>query len=1275
MPWSDLTKEQQKFLKTYLKSSTWDFIGGKGKAKVNKTTVAEFEKFEKLDQAYLALVVQIPQDYDERTSIEAEALAAYDHRTDGDFDDAATVMTGVLSRTRKTVTDLTDAAGVLRASAKPVIVGLNKVDSDEIDRLHAKMMQRLVPAIPTRAEFLAAQSDEVALGVAADRIRLATIARRKKSRLDFEGVFATVKPALETASKFDGGPFRRAPQGKELTSAIAAASKLLNDAELAAKSDDEAAHLDLATKLTDWNKTATQIETLATKAKAAFRGALSKGYDAIKKSIAADIATKVDMYAADDQLALKQVTDVLTISKNAVESALSGTDPVEQLRMYDELGKIKEKMAEFDRLQDAARDNRVKATLKADGVVGAQAEGIVKLRKAAPKVLQAVGNTINKTNKVLGKVEVTTQLIADRTKLRDDELKKYQDLGQEIKGLETQVKAISDKIKQDTDSHFAVQIKEVEAIAARVQELKGDTTTAAVKEVEKLMAQAQDVDKEMSAWALKEKEKQKTVLDTLAKSTAEAKKKRAKAGDDYNAQGKFIAAAETKKRLLDAVAFGPLAPDRAKPLDEASLLKLTELYDKNWELADHTASVVGTAKNPASVIEAAETVNARVGNSFGNKKWSAERAKSYGNNLVTMSGGLPPELVQGLGTYLDGGNHTKDAPEVNRGATFAELAKNRTASVGKAMVKSDGSLDLDGALQGVMDVAFHPRSIINQQPALVTHMFETVEYFKKSTTAQDKIKAVTLPTDKGALALLAKGSGLDETAITQDTARQEVVNAMLTPVYQGDIGSCFATVGVVKLRKTDPDRALDLYSEIATKGTFTPKNPDPSKKMDPIPAVQNLPKDDNPLIRSLEFSIATAAALDADSGQKTDNTQRTAAAVQKLEAKIKPKKWKTVSAKLKAAVPDGFTLLYNSEFEIKDSGDGSSTKGGYELISKASGKGVNTEADYVKEVTKIVLAQISADDMASKVTVATITDFVKSREFLDSMKVDGKMPWELGSGGRSTEATKVLNGTKVKNDDFLPKSTAAEDVSTRTRNIMQNMLGAFDGSTEEMAGLEAGGKHGFNALPQDPSLAPLKQGGKAKFAENLDRELVKKGADLKNTDIPAERAAYMVEKQLRSLSANAKGAEKKALDDAILAHRPTTALKPAALKAFIETATADYVKEVAKAQADTWKAEEKVKNSGTDPTDEEYTKKVDAVKKATKEELDVVAMNLLMADLEVPQFMVADTNWGSGQDHVFFVIAPDPATGDAQMFRRNDPGGKLTPVTEDWVKTNWLQVH
>ena len=55
--------------------------------------------------------------------------------------------------------------------------------------------------------------------------------------------------------------------------------------------------------------------------------------------------------------------------------------------------------------------------------------------------------------------------------------------------------------------------------------------------------------------------------------------------------------------------------------------------------------------------------------------------------------------------------------------------------------------------------------------------------------------------------------------------------------------------------------------------------------------------------------------------------------------------------------------------------------------------------------------------------------------------------------------------------------------------------------------------------------------------------------------------------------------------------------------------------------------------------------------------------------------MVADTNWGSGQDHVFFVIAPDPATGDAQMFRRNDPGGKLTPVTEDWIKTNWLQVH
>uniref|UniRef100_UPI003F6B8D67 hypothetical protein n=1 Tax=Sulfitobacter sp. TaxID=1903071 RepID=UPI003F6B8D67 len=62
------------------------------------------------------------------------------------------------------------------------------------------------------------------------------------------------------------------------------------------------------------------------------------------------------------------------------------------------------------------------------------------------------------------------------------------------------------------------------------------------------------------------------------------------------------------------------------------------------------------------------------------------------------------------------------------------------------------------------------------------------------------------------------------------------------------------TAPLRKLQNDDPVALMEMYRDIATTGVFNPKHGRP------VPAVTNLPPGDEPLARSLEYSIATAAA-------------------------------------------------------------------------------------------------------------------------------------------------------------------------------------------------------------------------------------------------------------------------------------------------------------------------------------------------------------------------------------------------------------------------------
>ncbi len=91
----------------------------------------------------------------------------------------------------------------------------------------------------------------------------------------------------------------------------------------------------------------------------------------------------------------------------------------------------------------------------------------------------------------------------------------------------------------------------------------------------------------------------------------------------------------------------------------------------------------------------------------------------------------------------------------------------------------------------------------------------------------------------------------------------------------------------------------------------------------------------------------------------------------------------------------------------------------------------------------------------------------------------------------------------------------------RTQAVVESLLKSFDGVGDDLSPIETGGMHTFNALPTHPSLAKLTKGGKGSISANFTTEVLDKGTSLKNTDIPVEKAALMVERQLRSLAKNA----------------------------------------------------------------------------------------------------------------------------------------------------------
>lgn len=795
--------------------------------------------------------------------------------------------------------------------------------------------------------------------------------------------------------------------------------------------------------------------------------------------------------------------------------------------------------------------------------------------------------------------------------------------------------------------------------------------------------------------------KRNKAVKAAQKAVADAKAALAKAEA-------YEKAAKGKKVVEDAITTGPLSPNAPKKFSGPAALELikgagrdpdlTSVALESCRTGDHHESV---AKNLGKVLDQKDS-----GFTDGTQSMSADYSAKYAERIVRMGGSVGEEYFARMDGYMSSGRQFNANPTGELPAsTFGELEQKRSMAVGKALVKDDGTIDVNSedANNAIGDALFNPDVLQNARPALTSHMLKTVDFLKdpaNATKANDILKGVPEPTDPNAQSLVRRATGKGDTdPVGKDDVRNSVMASMLKPLDQGPVGSCFSTAPTRRMRETNPLGAMGAYAQIAGTGKYKPPfGPE-------VAVVTNTPPGDDPVMRSWEYSLATSTAQKGTSSTKASLASANDAGLTKLSEAISAKNLSGNSglppeeqkkkadeegkkaalrlSKLKGDVAAAFTFVYDPMDEISDSNDGSSDRGRYILTRISPKKEIRTKDDFIAAMTEIALASLGIDKSAPD--AATVVNHVKSDTFLNAVtqvfgtkKENEYLPWSLGSGGQTGEATQALHGDTLTQKEMTPKAgDPPPDEGARTKEVLKGFLTGMSGKTDEMVTIRTTGMHGFNALPNHPSLDKLKGDTQSKRDKAMEDNLLKPGKTLSETKIPAAKALELFMAELQPLLDDAANpAEETACKDGIAAHKPTGDVTSAELNTAIKKATKALHDLKSKATADAWKKEQTDK--GKTVTDEDYNKQKAAAIAELETDLELATksriMNELVGSVGAPEFVIADTNWGSGADHTFFVMAPDPTTGEPALWQKTVPPGTLTKCTRDWIDAEWAKI-
>jgi hypothetical protein len=733
-----------------------------------------------------------------------------------------------------------------------------------------------------------------------------------------------------------------------------------------------------------------------------------------------------------------------------------------------------------------------------------------------------------------------------------------------------------------------------------------------------------------------------------------------------------------KQMLGEALTVGALSPDTGRPLPDNAAQKIIDAFKTQPDIAKTALDLAQRSRDPDKLANALPMICDKVGDGFehdGSAYSSASYARNYGNALLKQGDFLGGDYFVGLETYLDSGKQFD--PSLigdSNGKDEREITSTRSLVLAGAMLDSGGKLDLSGTKlrDAMQQMKYSPDATSNGTPVLTQHMLHTLDQLQQGNNgsqASTLIDGITAPTDKPSSDLVgvAVGKGKDATVTATET-KQAVLKALMTPMDQGAVGSCFTTAPTRRFREEDPIGALTSLTEVATTGKFT------SATGVRVPATANLPDGEDPILRSWEYSIASAAATEAGSrerllmgGALVNNAAMNDIA--DLVGGTTPNRVRAAKNAIQTEMRAAFSFAYNPTKPVIDANDGSSSTGCYEIIEADEfgapiGGPIETADQFIEVTTRRLLSKLNIVDTSDEgIRIAelirddmlqTVTPNPPQMPY-QALSGDGYKPWDLQSGGLGLGPTRALYGNSVRSTETLPLP-GNSPVPTEGERCKEVLLAILDQAqtdpTATYQTIDSRGCHEYNAVPSEGSLQALIGSTPTRTSENIDR-LVEKGEEIAAKVLPVDRAQAIYSRPTQKWFDNESDpAAKQEIQTAMDLYRPDAPMNAAEVKRRIVECNKVAMEKIA------------IRRGGT-------ATEIDDRKVAFFRQMDNEALDELAIDLAPPQVVYADTNWGDGKTHTYFVMMPDPTTGELRMWKRQDPPGKLTPMKrEDWIDKN-----
>ncbi|MFN4158316.1 MAG: hypothetical protein ACK4GO_07940 [Gemmobacter sp.] len=769
------------------------------------------------------------------------------------------------------------------------------------------------------------------------------------------------------------------------------------------------------------------------------------------------------------------------------------------------------------------------------------------------------------------------------------------------------------------------------------------------------------------------------------------------------------------KGVMDAVGFGPLSPGARPPLKDADRAALVGVFATDSGLAEQAMAAARSAKDPSALAQNAALVAGKFKDGFADPSGRRldlppEQMRDMAANALRMGGEMGGGYFQGFDDYLKSGKQFDPDPSgglahplPNNNAEDVRrktVAQARTKALAGAALAPDGKVDFGSdAARGQMDhMLFHPGSLTVFTPMLNVKSAETAALFTDPATrdrAQGIITGTTLPgpstpakptSPVTAKKILGNATGKAPGDVTDTDARASVLSAMMTPLSQGPVGSCFSTAPVRALRETDPLAAMQNYAAIASTGLFTPHG------KPPVPANTRAHEGENPLLRSWEYSVATAGANMEGSVEKrklgyglfrADDSANNLEAVKGIMG-LDDAGWlggadpvtgdliEGMQSKLVGAILRELPLEYNPIAPASGGGgDGRSTDGRFELMYK--GAPIRSEAEFTTAMKEIALAVTGEAEGSAKgaqiVALVTGAPFVASvvNTFKDANGNGDFRPWKLSSGGMENAAKKVVKGGNPTIDTVLANvGTPPPSRSERTAGILGAVLGKHGEMPGDMhmlrtSGADAG--HAFNALPKHPSMDKIRD---PDSAAKIQRELIEPGRAIASAKMPGAQAARLYQDQVEAMMQGRNEVVRKALVG-MMKKAPKADMTPAEIATRVMTDARAAIS-TARAQAFIASDEPRANTARKAVILKFYE---DAFDKDESPSVEARMREQLMATLQPPMVVVADSNWGGPEQQDYFVAAPDPISGELVMWTRTEPGGRMAPLGKNWEDGPW----